>query len=270
MISATYDTLLTDLDEGILTITINRPEALNALAPAVIAELRDLIEHVQRSTGPGTSWPVRGIVLTGAGEKAFIAGADIKIMSAMSPSEADEYTASAQELTSWLEELPVPVIAAVNGFALGGGCEFAMACDFIYATTSASFGQPEVQLGLIPGFGGTVRLQQYVGAAMARELTVTGRRISADEALRIGLVNRVLPSQDALLEAARETLREVCARSPLAVARAKATIRATATLPTREGLAVELAAFVGMFSTDDMREGTRAFIRKEQPKFSGS
>jgi len=269
MLPATYETLLTELDEGILTITVNRPEALNALAPSVISELRDVISHVQRSTGPGTDWAVRGIILTGAGEKSFIAGGDIKAMSAMSPGEADEYTALAQELSTWLEELPVPVIAAVNGFALGGGCEFAMACDFIYATQSASFGQPEVQLGLIPGFGGTVRLQKYVGPAMARELIVTGRRISADEALRIGLVNHLFESKDALLSAARETLREVAARSPLAVARAKATVRATATLPTPEGLRVELGAFVEMFSSEDMREGTRAFIHKEQPHFSG-
>lgn len=269
MRTATYETLLTDVHEGILTITINRPEALNALAPLVVTELRDLITHVQRATGPGTDWAVRGIILTGAGEKSFIAGGDIKAMSAMSASEADEYTALAQELTTWLEELPVPVIAAVNGFALGGGCEFAMACDFIYASSNASFGQPEVQLGLIPGFGGTVRLQQYVGPAMARELTMTGRRIQADEALRIGLVNRVFDSQHALLDAARETLREVSARSPLAVAQSKATIRATASLPTPEGLAIELRAFVGMFSSEDMREGTRAFINKEQPHFSG-
>lgn len=265
----TYETLLTELADGILTITINRPEALNALSPTVITELRDVISHVQQATGPGTDWSVRGVIVTGAGEKSFVAGADIKAMASMTSAEAEEYTRVAQELTSWLEELPVPVIAAVNGFALGGGAEIAMACDFIYASENASFGQPEVQLGLIPGFGGSVRLQQFVGAPMARELIFTGRRIPTDEALRIGLVNRVEPSRDELLAAARETLQSVRDVSPLAVAVAKRAIRDTAHLPTRDGLDNERNAFVGMFNTEDMREGTRAFVAKEKAEFSG-
>jgi enoyl-CoA hydratase len=151
------NTLLTELEAGILTVTINRPEALNALSPAVIDELRTVISGVQQDLKSNTTWPVRGIIITGSGEKSFIAGADIKAMSAMTADEAESYTQGAQELTSWLEELPVPVIAAVNGYALGGGCEIALACDFMYASKNASFGQPEVQLGLIPGFGGSVR-----------------------------------------------------------------------------------------------------------------
>lgn len=265
-----YETLLTELDEGILTVTINRPEALNALSPVVIDELRDLVSHVRSSVGVEQGWPVRGIVLTGSGEKSFVAGADIKAMSEMTPEQADAYTRISQELTSWLEELPVPVIAAVNGFALGGGVELAMACDFIYASENASFGQPEVQLGLVPGFGGNVRLQQYVGAPLARELILTGRRIKADEALRIGLVNRVFGSKEELLAGARETLGLVKTVSPVAVSVAKQTIRDTSTLPTRDGLDVEREAFVGMFRTADMREGTRAFIAKETPDFTGS
>lgn len=266
---ATYETLLTDLDDGVLTITLNRPESLNAISPVMVNELRDIVAHVRSATGAGTDWSVRGIILTGAGEKSFIAGADIKAMSDMSSSEADAYTGLAQELTSWLEELPVPVIAAVNGYALGGGIEFAMACDFIYASSNAVFGQPEVQLGLVPGFGGNVRLQQFVGAPMARELIMSGRKIDAVEALRIGLVNRVCDDKAALLTQARETINAVLNVSPLAVAVAKQAIRETAHTSTRDGLDIERAAFVGMFGTDDMREGTRAFVAKDKPRFTG-
>lgn len=270
MLHDTYESLIAELDEGILTVTINRPEALNALSPVVIDELRSLIGHVRKSVGATQGWPVRGIIITGAGGKSFVAGADIKAMAEMSPAEANEYTAIAQELTSWLEELPVPVIAAVNGFALGGGLEIAMACDFIFATANASFGQPEVQLGLVPGFGGSVRLQQYVGAPMARELIFTGRRIKIDEAERIGLVNRVFESKSELLDGARETLDLVKAVSPVAVSVAKQSIRHTARVSNRDGLDIEKDHFVSMFSTADMREGTRAFAAKESPNFPGN
>lgn len=265
----TYECLLTELSDGILTITINRPEALNALSPTLMGELRDLIGHVQTAARPEQNWAVRGVILTGAGERAFVAGGDIKAMAVMSAEEIETYTRSAQELTSWLEELPIPVIAAVNGFALGGGTELAMACDFIFASRNASFGQPEVQIGLVPGFGGSVRLQQFVGAPMARELILTGRRIDAEEALRIGLVNRILETNADLIAAARETLELVLAVSPVAVSAAKKAIRETASLPNRQGLELELDAFVGMFNTEDMREGTRAFIEKEKPRFTG-
>lgn len=264
-----YETLLTELQEGILTVTVNRPEALNALSPTVIDELRDVVSQLQKNTGSGTDWPVRGVIVTGMGEKSFVAGADIKAMAEMTPAEADSYTRIAQELTSRIEELPVPVLAAVNGFALGGGCEIAMACDFIYASANASFGQPEVQLGLVPGFGGSVRLQQFVGAAMASELIMTGRRIDAAEALRIGLVNRVFDDKDALLAGAHETMKLVLGVSPIAVAVSKQAIRETAHQANRTALDIERAAFVGMFSTADMREGTRAFMAKEKPTFTG-
>jgi enoyl-CoA hydratase len=266
----TYETLIAELDEGILTVTIDRPEALNALSPIVIDELRSLIAHVQNSVGASTGWPVRGIIVTGSGEKSFVAGADIKAMADMSTGEADKYTAIAQELTSWIEELPIPVIAAVNGFALGGGLEIAMSCDFIYATQNASFGQPEVQLGLVPGFGGSVRLQQYVGAPMARELIFTGRRIKVDEAQRIGLVSRVFESKSEMLAGARDTLELVKAVSPVAVNVAKRSIRQTSHVSTRDGLDLERDLFVSMFSTADMREGTRAFVAKETPNFPGN
>lgn len=264
-----YDTLLTSLSEGILTITINRPDALNALSPVVIDELRSVVGHVRDSVGGAHGWPVRGVIITGAGEKSFVAGADIRAMSTMSADAAEAFTKNAQELTSWIEELQVPVIAAVNGFALGGGCEIALACDFIYASANASFGQPEVQLGLIPGFGGSVRLQQFVGAPMARELILTGKRISSDEALRIGLVNQVFETPHDLLVAAKATLDTIRKVSPVAVAAAKKTIRETAQLETRAGLIHERNAFVDMFRTEDMREGTRAFLAKETPTFPG-
>lgn len=269
MQNAVYETLLTELNEGILTITINRPEALNALSPVVIDELRNVVDHVRRNVGAHGEWAVRGIILTGAGEKSFVAGADIKAMAEMTPAEADEYTKIAQELTSWLEELPVPVIAAVNGFALGGGLEIAMACDFIFATQNASFGQPEVQLGLVPGFGGSVRLQQFVGAPLARELIFTGRRIKIDEALNAGLVNRVFDTKADLLAGAHETLNLVKAVSPIAVSAAKESIRNTRHVSTRNALDIERELFVSMFATDDMREGTRAFAAKETPNFTG-
>ena len=265
-------TLALEVREAILTVTITRPEVLNALSPEVIAELRTVVGLLRDGIGSGTEpdWSVRGVVLTGAGEKAFVAGADIAQMREMNAADADAYTAEAQELTSWLETLPVPVVAAVNGFALGGGCELAMACDVILASANAAFGQPEVALGLIPGFGGCVRLQQYVGIAAARELILTGRRISAEEAARLGLVSRVLDDQESLLAAAREVIALAARQSPTAVAAAKRTVRAAQAHPTDVGLEIERAAFVARFGTADMREGTAAFVEKRRPEFPGA
>ena len=263
-------------DAGVLTVTIDRPQVLNALSPQVIAELREVFGALRDGLGSNDDaavdapdWSIRGVIITGAGEKSFVAGADISAMREQSPEQARDYTAAAQELTSWIETLPVPVVAAVNGFALGGGCELAMACDYIFASESASFGQPEVALGLIPGFGGCVRLQQYVGIAAARELIFTGRRIAADDALRLGLVQRVLPDTVALLAAAHESLGLVARQSPLAVAAAKRTVRAAQALPTDRGLELEREAFVACFGTADMVEGTAAFVEKRRPHFAG-
>ena len=270
------ETLELHLTDSILTIAVHRPEALNALAPQVIAELREVFgllrERLGRplvADGEDLDWSIRGVILTGTGGKAFIAGGDIKSMQVMTPDEARGYAAQAHELFSWLETLPVPVIAAVNGYALGGGCEIAMACDVIYASENAKFGQPEVALGLIPGFGGCVRLQQYVGIAHARELIFTGRHIDALEAERIGLVARVLPDTGALAEAARTTLLQSAAQSPVAVSLAKHAIRAAQALPTDQGIEAELEAFVECFESDDLREGTTAFVEKRKPQFPG-
>jgi len=263
-----------DVADQLLTVTVNRPSVLNALSPQVIAELRQVFGLLRGSSGSEIEdrepdWSIRGVVLTGAGEKSFIAGADISSMREMTPAEAREYAGGTIELTTWMETLPIPVIAAVNGFALGGGCELAMSCDYIFASANASFGQPEVALGLIPGFGGTVRLAQYVGVAAARELILTGRRIGSDEAHRLGLVNRVLPDIDALRAAARESLQLIAAQSPTAVARSKRTIRAARSLSTDDGLAVEHEAFAACFGTPDMVEGTTAFVEKRPPEFPG-
>lgn len=269
------ETLEVHLTGEILTVTMHRPQVLNALSPQVIGELREVFGALQETLrqpvdgGEGLDWSVRGVIITGSGGKAFIAGADISAMNTMTPGEARDYTAHAHELFVWIETLPVPVVAAVNGYALGGGCEIAMACDVIYASENAKFGQPEVALGIIPGFGGCVRLQQHVGVAMARELIFTGRHIDALEALRIGLVSRVLPDSGALMEAARDMLTASAANSPTAVANAKRTIRATQALPTDAGLAIEIDAFAACFGTPDMIEGTTAFLEKRPAQFPG-
>ena len=260
----TYKTLLVDERDGITTITVNRPDALNALNATVLAEL-DAVTTVIA----GARSTARGVILTGAGDKAFIAGADIKAMSQMNPDEAEAFGRLGQRVTTQLEALPVPVIACVNGFALGGGCEMAMASDFVYATGSARFGQPEVSLGLIPGFGGCVRLIRYVGPGQAKELIYSGRHIKADEAARLGLVNTVFESKDEMLAAAAATLGEIATKSPAAVAVAKSVINATHGLSTEAALDAEAAAFRGAFSTNDMREGTTAFLEKRPPEFTG-
>lgn len=266
------ETLRLQLSDSLLTVAIHRPEALNALSPQVIRELREVFGELRESLGEhgpqgDPDWSIRGVILTGEGAKSFVAGADISVMRGMSASESRDYARDAQELTSWIETLAVPVVAAVNGFALGGGCEIAMACDYILASENASFGQPEVGLGLIPGFGGCVRLQQYVGIAAARELIFTGRRIDAREAYRLGLVLRVLPDTGALMAAARESLLLAARQSPGAVAAAKQAIRSAQSLPTDEGLALEREAFAGRFGTPDMVEGTTAFLEKRRPEF---
>lgn len=268
-----YQTLELTLEQSLLTVTVARPEVLNALSPVVIAELRavmtDLRDHLGVVNNGAADWSVRGVVLTGSGQKAFVAGADIAAMQHMTPEQSDAYAAETQELTSMIETLPVPVVAAVNGFALGGGCELAMACDYIFASENASFGQPEVSLGLIPGFGGTVRLTHYVGIAAARELVLTGRRIDSAEAMRIGLVARVLPDVDALHLAARESLLLAAAQSPTAVAAAKQVMQGVRHLSTEAGLQAEREAFAKRFGTPDMLEGVGAFLEKRKPAFPG-
>ena len=264
-----FQTLVVEQDGPSLVVTINRPEALNALDAAVVRDLAALLDAIEPRLGPAVGWPVRGVIITGAGDRAFVAGADIVEMVELSAEQGEEYSRAMQAVTLRLEALPVPVIAAVDGFALGGGCELAMACDWIYASAASRFGQPEVKLGLVPGFGGSVRLTRRVGIALARELICTGRMLKAAEAHRTGLVNQVLEDGDATLAAAKQTITEIAATSPTAVASAKALINEVATLDVAAGLDREAVAFHAAFETEDKVEGVRAFVAKDQPTFPG-
>jgi enoyl-CoA hydratase len=241
------------------TLTINRPESLNSLDRATLTALGAAIAEV------ATKKP-RCLVVTGAGDKAFVAGADIAAMSEMSANDAEAFARFGQETFDALEALPLPVIAAVNGFALGGGCELALACDFIYASDKAKLGQPEVKLGIIPGFGGTQRLARRVGLGMARELIYTGRVVGPEEALRIGLVNAVVPRRE-LMERVLEVAASLNVAGPGALATAKAVINAGIDSPLHEGLGLEAVAFGQMFNLRDQREGMRAFLEKREAKF---
>jgi enoyl-CoA hydratase len=245
----------------VATLTINRPDKLNALSRELLSELSAAIQSLAAKD------EVRAAVITGAG-KAFVAGADIASMKTMTEDEGRAFGALGQGVFTAIEHLRCPVIAAVNGFALGGGCELALACDFIYASSKAKFGQPEVNLGIIPGFGGTQRLPRRVGLAVARELIYTGKMIDAEEALRIGLVNAVF-EPDALLAAATMTAAEIATKGPLAVAAAKRLIRDGADLPLPEANRLEQAAFGEAFGTEDQREGMEAFLQKRAAAFVG-
>jgi enoyl-CoA hydratase len=254
-------TLRVDRTRDVLSVTIDRPDKLNALSDVVLEELAELCTKMESG--------VRGMLLQGAGDRAFVAGADIKRMSEMSPDEGVAFGRLGQHVTELIEALPFPVIACVNGFALGGGCELAMAADFIYATETAVFGQPEVKLGLIPGFGGCVRLLRLVGPARAKELIYTGRDIGAQEAQRIGLVNAVFSTRGAMLAAARETLTVIAQRGPVAVATCKEILGSLEGKSTAAQLALENAGFGRVFTTDDKREGVAAFVAKRTASFSG-
>ena len=248
-------------DGHVSTLTINRPDKLNALSQEVLS---DLSAAIQRIASKEDVWAV---VITGTG-KAFVAGADIAAMQSMSVGEGRQFGELGHGVFSAIEQLPCPVIAAVNGFALGGGCELALACDFIYASTKAKFGQPEVNLGIVPGFGGTQRLPRRVGSAMARELIYTGKMIDAQEALRIGLANAVF-EPDALLDAAHKAAAEIASKGPLAVEAAKRLIRDGVDLPLPQANRLEQAAFAECFGTADQSEGMSAFLEKRTPAFKG-
>jgi enoyl-CoA hydratase len=250
-----YETLHIQ-DDGVLTLTVTRPSARNALSRQVLTELRHFL-----------STAVKPMILTAEPGPAFVAGADIREMAAMTPDEGEEFGRLGQEVMNLLENMPAPVIACVDGYALGGGCELAMAADFIYATSKAVFGQPEVLLGLIPGFGGCVRLPRLVGPARARELIYSGRKVDAAEAQRIGLVNEVFDSRADMLAAALRTLHTIAVNSPAAVALCKTAINGAYGQSIDEGLALEASAFRQAFTTSDMREGTKAFLAKRKPVF---
>ena len=263
--SAEHSTLTVETVDAVATITINRAQALNALSRQTLSELKALLETLAAASFDD----LRGVVITGSGERAFVAGADIREMAQMTPEEGEDFGRLGQHVTELVESLPVPVIACVNGFALGGGCELAMSADFIYCTENAVFGQPEVALGLIPGFGGCVRLQRYVGPGYAKDLIYSGRKIEATEALRIGLVNATFATKEEMLAAAGSWLHKAAASSAVAVALCKETINASAGRTTEEALELERTAFRRAFESEDMRAGTGAFLAKRPAVFPG-
>jgi enoyl-CoA hydratase len=256
----TYENIAVLEQDRIIEITIQRPAALNALNTATVAELRAAFEGLTRHD-------CGVVILTGAGDKAFVAGADIAEMATMSRGEAHLFATSGHALMHAIEALPLPVIAAVNGFALGGGCELALACDFIYASSRAQFGQPEVALGVIPGFGGTQRLGRRIGAARARELIYTGRRLAAEDALRMGLVNSVFEPAE-LLPQTRETARKILEQGPLAIMAAKRAIALDPQGVLVANNASEADMFADLFRTADQQEGMNAFLAKRKPTWT--
>ncbi len=240
---------------AVAVVTIDRPDALNALDVPTLTELRDRLAEL---AWDGT---VRALVLTGAGEKAFVAGADIKYMSGLDADGAKAWGALGHEAGLLLETMPKPTIAAINGFALGGGCELALACDLRYAASRAKLGQPEINLGIVPGWGGTQRLARVCGIGVAKDLILSGRTVDAEEALRIGLVNAVA---DPVLDRALETANALAAKSPVALALAKRLVNLAPA-----ALDAEADAFGELFSSDDAKEGLTAFVEKREPRFTG-
>jgi enoyl-CoA hydratase len=258
-----FTTLLFDLAGGIARVTINRPDKLNALNGTVIAELDEAVERIR------TDSAIQAVLLTGAGTKAFVAGADIGEIGGQGAIEGQARALAGQRMMRRLEQCGKPVVAAVNGFALGGGCELAMACHLRIASEGARFGQPEVKLGIGPGYGGTVRLPRLVGRGRALELLLTGALIDAQEAWRIGLVNRVVPADQLLAESER-MLRTILENGPLAVRACLELVDAGLDMPVDEALRLEAAYFGLLSATADMREGTTAFLEKRKAAFTGS
>lgn len=256
-----FQNLRLTVDDAIATITIDRPKAMNALDEATIDELGQAIAQIEADD------TIRGVLITGEG-RAFIAGADISKMPSMSPDDAKSFSVKGSQLFRKMETLPIPVVAAVNGFALGGGCELMLACDFAIASTKAKFGQPEVNLGIIAGFGGTQRLSRKVPYGIAMELLMNGDMIDAAEAHRIGLVNRVV-EPEALIEETTNALKKILSRGPIAVANTKRAIQRGLDMKIVDGLAEESRLFGECFASEDAREGVTAFIEKRPAAFKG-
>ena len=244
------------------TITINRPKALNALNSKVLKALEEVLDQVNVDD------EIRVVIITGSGEKAFVAGADIAEMSEMTPLEGSNFSRLGQLVFKKVEELKKPVIAAVNGYALGGGSELALACDFIYASENAKFGLPEVTLGIFPGFGGTQRLPRLIGKGRAKELIFTGKMISASEAYEIGMVNKVVPL-DQLMDAVKEVATQIAKNGPIAVYIAKNLVDVGYDIPLDDGCLMESRSFGMCCSTEDKKEGMKAFLEKRKPVFKG-
>lgn len=258
-----FQNIRLEVDGDIAVLTIAREKQLNALNAATLREMEAALSPL---SGPGVA--ARALIVTGAGEKAFVAGADIGEMASMTPAQAREFSALGHRVLGMLEALPLPTLAAVNGYALGGGCELALACDLIYASEKAKFGQPEVNLGVIPGFGGTQRLTRLLGRARAKELCFTGDAIDGARAKEIGLALDVLPPAK-LMEHCRDVARRIGAKGPLAVAQAKRVIEWGADADLRAANELERQAFALLFGSEDQKEGMKAFLEKRPPRFSG-
>jgi len=258
----TYQTLLTELNNNILTVTINRPDKLNALNKMVLADLDMVIKEVYETN------EMHAVILTGAGPKAFVAGADISEFMSLSPEKGAALAKFGQDIFFRIEHSPKPIVAAVNGFALGGGCELAMSCHFRTASANAKFGQPEVNLGIIPGYGGTQRMTQLVGKGKAMELMMTGNMIDASQALELGLVNHVYEA-DQLLTQTAVLLQTILTKSPYAVSRVISAVNASFNNQVN-GFDEEVRLFGECFGTEDMKEGVSAFLEKRKPSFRNS
>ena len=258
----TYSTLLLDLHDGLALVTVNRPDKLNALNDTVIHELGELAGQI------ATDDAIRAVILTGAGPKAFVAGADIGELAECDSNRAFALSQKGSQTFRRLEQSDKPIVAAVNGFALGGGCELAMACHFRIASENARFGQPEVKLGIIPGYGGSVRLPRLIGRGRASELLMSGGMIDAQEAYRIGLVNKVVPATELATES-EKLLRGILAMAPLAVRLCLEAVDQGCEMTLDEGLLLEANHFGLLAATNDMKEGTQAFLEKRPPRFEG-
>jgi enoyl-CoA hydratase len=259
-----YKTLKLENQNAIWTLTLNRPEALNALNAELLGELSQALTEISEKN----LQEAKVLIVTGSGEKAFVAGADIKEINQLKIDSAKKFAEKGQAIFRQLENLQIPVIAAVNGFALGGGLELALSCDFIYASENAKFGLPEVTLGLIPGFGGTVRLSRVLNLPKAKEWIFTGQMVSAAEAKQLGLVNQVLPLAE-LMPAVKKVAEAIASRGPVAVGVAKASIMEAFDHDIDSAMAIEASKFATLFETQDVREGTSAFIEKRKAQFQG-
>jgi len=257
-----FENLLYEKRDGIGHVTVNRPEKLNALNRKTMDELHDCFQEIERDD------EVRAVILTGAGEKAFVGGADINELAVQTPVEGKELSMRGQKILDLIEHLGKPVIAAVNGYALGGGCELALACTIRIASENARLGQPEVKLGLIPGYAGTQRLPRLVGRGRALEMVLSGEPVSAAEAYRIGLVNQVVPAQD-LMATAEKLAQKILANAPLAVKFALEAVNHGLEMTQAEGQFLEANLFGLCCTTADMKEGTRAFLEKRPARFTG-
>ena len=257
-----FENLLIERDGAVAILTVNRPKVLNALNMQTLDELRRAILELKRDDG------VRAVVLTGAGEKSFIAGADINELATQTPVSGREHAMTGQHILDLIEQMGKPVIAAINGFALGGGCELAMACTIRIAAETAKLGQPEINLGLIPGYAGTQRLTRIVGRGRALELLLTGDQVSAQEAHRLGLVNRVVPAADLMTEA-KKLAATLAAKAPIAVRYILESVNKGVEMPFAQAQVFEATLFGLVASTEDMREGTKAFLEKRKAEFKG-